>query len=72
MLRRQMQQAGCLVLLLHLGELFDKVPGVLRRHLAILFPFDARQLVGRHQQETWDFKLRNPNQLWSANQRESP
>ncbi len=41
--RRQMQQVGCLVLLFHLGERFHRSPGVLRRHLTILLPFDARK-----------------------------
>ena len=45
-----MQQAGCLVLLLHLGELFHKDPRVLGRHLPILLPFNARQLCGGHQE----------------------
>ena len=62
--RRQMQQAGCLVLLFDLGELFHQVPGVLRRHLAIVLPFDARQFSRRHQGKTWLFKLRNVISMW--------
>ena len=50
--RRQMQQARCLVLFFHLGELFHQIPGVLRRHFPILLPFDARQFGRRHQGKT--------------------
>ena len=62
--RRQMQQVGCLVLLFHLGELFHQSPGVLRRHLPILLPFDARQFSRRHQGKTCFFNLRNVISMW--------
>ena len=57
--RRQMQQVGCFVLFFHLGELSHQSPGVLRRHLSIFLPFDARQFSRRHQGKTWFFNLRN-------------
>ena len=62
--RRQMQQAGCLVLLFYLGELFHQIPGVLRRHLAIMLPFDARQFSGRHQGKTRLFNLGKVISMW--------
>ena len=62
--RRQMQQVGCFVLFFHLGELSHQSPGVLRRHLPIFLPFDARQFSRRHQGETWFFNLRNVISMW--------
>ena len=49
-----MQQALYLIVLLHLGELFQQIPGVLRRHFSILLPFGARQ-VGRNIEGARDF-----------------
>ena len=62
--RRQIQQTGCFVLLFHFGELFHQSPGVLRRHLPIFLPFDARQFSRRHQGKTWVLNLRNVISMW--------
>ena len=62
--RRQMQQVGCLALLFHLGELSHQSPAVLRRHLPIFLPFDARQFSRRHQGKTRFFNLRNVISMW--------
>ena len=64
--RGQMQQVGCLVLLFNLGELFHQSPGVLRRHLTIVLPFDARQFSRRHQGKSWFFNLRNLVSMWPS------
>ena len=62
--RRQMQQARCLVLFFHLGELFHQIPGVLRRHFPILLPFDARQFGRRHRGVAVRYNLRNSVSMW--------
>ena len=62
--RRQMQQARCLFLFFHLGELCKQIPGVLRRHFPILLPFDARQFGRRHRGKTCQFNLTNVVSMW--------
>ena len=62
--RRQMQQARCLVLFFHIGELFHQIPGVLRRHFPILLPFDARQFGRRHNGMPRWSNLRNAVSMW--------
>ena len=47
-LGRQVEQSGGSVVLLRLGELAHQIPGVLGRHLAVVFPFDAGEVGSRH------------------------
>ena len=47
-LGRQVEQSGCSVVLFSLGELAHEIPGVLGRHFAVVFPFDAGEVGSRH------------------------
>ena len=47
-LRGQVEQSGGSVVFLRLGELAHQIPGVLGRHLAVVFPLDAGEIGPWH------------------------
>ena len=46
--RGEMKQGRSPLFIFHFGELPDEIPGVLCRHLSIIFPFKAGEIGGWH------------------------
>ena len=44
----EMKQGRSPLFIFHFGELLDEVPGILRRHLSIIFPFKAGEIGSWH------------------------